>query len=111
MGPERPAHDRAGRRIRAKAPQLEKSLRIADLTVTGQTAVAIDVNTRLAGALLPFGVVVVGLALILLMIVFRSIAVPIKATLGYLLSIGPPWARSRAVFIWGWFDGPQLDIS
>ena len=67
---------------------------------------AIDVPTRLAGALLPFGLVVVGLALILLMIVFRSIAVPIKATLGYLLSIRAALGVVTAVFIWGWFAGP-----
>ena len=59
---------------------------------------------------LPFGIVVVGLALILLMIVFRSIAVPIKATLGYLLSIMAALGVVSAVFIWGWFNGP-LDIT
>ncbi len=96
--------------IRAKAPSLEKSLKITDLTVTGTTAVAIDVNTRLGAALLPFAVVVVGLALILLMIVFRSIAVPIKATLGYLLSIGAALGAVTAVFIWGWF-APLLNVS
>ena len=53
---------------------------------------------------------VVGLALILLMIVFRSIAVPIKATLGYLLSIGAALGAVTAVFIWGWLAGP-LDVS
>jgi putative drug exporter of the RND superfamily len=97
-------------RIRAEAPELESELGVADLVVTGQTAVAIDVSTRLAGALLPFGIVVVGLALILLMIVFRSIAVPIKATLGYLLSIMAALGVVSAVFIWGWFNGP-LDIT
>ncbi len=96
--------------IRAKAPSLEKSLKISDLTVTGTTAVAIDVNSRLNGALLPFAIVVVGLALILLMIVFRSIAVPIKATLGYLLSIGSALGAVTAVFIWGWF-ATQLNVS
>ncbi len=97
-------------RIRAEAPRLESQLGVADMVVTGQTAVAIDVSTRLAGALVPFGIVVVGLALILLMIVFRSIAVPIKATLGYLLSIMAALGVVSAVFIWGWFNGP-LDIT
>ena len=58
------------------------------MLVTGPTAVNIDVSDRLGGALLPFGAIVIGLSLMLLMIVFRSIAVPIKATLGYLLSVG-----------------------
>ena len=93
-------------RIRAQAPQLEKDLKIADITVTGQTAVAIDVSSRLSAALVPFGIVVVGLALILLAIVFRSVAVPIKAALGYLLSIAAALGAVTAAFIWGWFAGP-----
>ncbi len=76
------------REIRERRGELEKRYDITDLRVTGQTAVAIDVSDRLFGALLPFGIVVVGLSLLLLMLVFRSIAVPIKATLGYLLSVG-----------------------
>ena len=97
-------------RIRAKAPEWERSLKISDVTVTGQTAVAIDVNTRLSGALLPFGIVVVGLALILLMIVFRSIVVPIKAALGYLLSIAAALGTVTAAFTWGW-GAEQLGVT
>ncbi len=93
-------------RIRAEAPAWQTKLKISDITVTGQTAVAIDVNTRLSGALVPFGLVVVGLALILLMVVFRSIAVPIKAALGYLLSIAAALGTVTAAFIWGWGAGP-----
>ena len=66
--------------------------------VTGYTAVAIDVSDRLGGALLPFGILVVGLSLILLTMVFRSIAVPIKATLGYLLSVGAAFGVTAMVF-------------
>jgi RND superfamily putative drug exporter len=73
------------REIRSSADALEQRHGVDDLLVTGHTAVTIDVSDRLAGALLPFGVVVVGLSLILLTVVFRSIAVPVKATLGYLL--------------------------
>lgn len=58
-----------------------------DLSVTGFTAVGIDVSDKLGGALLPFGVLVVGLSLILLTMVFRSIWVPVTAALGYLLSV------------------------
>ena len=49
--------------------------------------------------------IVIGLSLILLMIVFRSIAVPLKATLGYLLSVGAALGAVVAVFQWGWLDG------
>ncbi|HKH55540.1 MAG TPA: MMPL family transporter [Propionibacteriaceae bacterium] len=72
--------------------------------VTGYTAVAIDVSDRLGRALLPFGLLVVGLSLILLTMVFRSIAVPIKATLGYLLSVGAAFGVTAVVFEWGWFS-------
>ena len=58
-----------------------------DLAVTGFTASGIDVSERLGNALLPFGIVVVGLSLILLTMVFRSIWVPIKAAVGYLFSV------------------------
>ncbi|MGY1841424.1 MULTISPECIES: MMPL family transporter [unclassified Modestobacter] len=74
----------------------------ADVAVTGQTAVAIDVSDRLADALLPFTLVVVGLALVLLLLVFRSILVPVKAALGFLLSVGVSFGAVVAVFQWGW---------
>ncbi|MBA8815332.1 RND superfamily putative drug exporter [Microbacterium halimionae] len=74
-----------------------------DLKVTGYTAVAIDISDRLSSALLPFGIFVVGLSLILLTIVFRSIWVPIVAALGYLLSVVAAFGVVAAVFEWGWF--------
>jgi RND superfamily putative drug exporter len=64
--------------------------------------VAIDVSDRLGDALLPFALVVVGLALVLLMLVFRSILVPLKAVLMNLLSIGAAFGLIVAVFQWGW---------
>ena len=73
------------------------------VSVTGYTAVAIDVSNRLGGALLPFGVVVVGLSLLLLAMVFRSIAVPVKATVGYLLSVTAAFGATAMVFEYGWF--------
>ncbi|MDQ4113813.1 MAG: MMPL family transporter [Actinomycetota bacterium] len=88
--------------IRADSADLEKRFGIEDVMVTGQTAVAIDVSARLSGAILPFGAVVVGLSLILLTIVFRSIAVPLKATLGYVLSVAASFGVVAAVFEWGW---------
>jgi RND superfamily putative drug exporter len=91
------------RDIRARAPALEDEHGVEELTVTGHTAVTIDVSDRLRDALLPFGLVVVGLSLLLLMVLFRSVAVPVKATLGYLLSVGASFGAVVAVFQWGWF--------
>ena len=88
--------------LRDQRPDLEAETG-AELAVTGQTAVAIDVSDRLGEALVPFAVVVVGLALVLLLLVFRSILVPIKAAVGFLLSVGASIGAVVAVFQWGWF--------
>ncbi|MET9565186.1 MMPL family transporter [Streptomyces tauricus] len=74
----------------------------ADLMVTGTTAVNIDVSAKLAQALVPYLAIVVGLALILLLLVFRSILIPLKATLGFLLTIAATLGVLVAVFQWGW---------
>jgi RND superfamily putative drug exporter len=100
-GPQEEATNTLVGAIRDLAPGLERETG-ADIAVTGQTAVAIDVSDRLAGALLPFAVVVVGLALVLLLLVFRSVLVPVKAALGFLLSVGASFGAVVAVFPWGW---------
>ncbi len=69
-----------------------------ETAVTGMTAMQIDVNSRLVGALLPFGILVVGLSLVLLAAVFRSVWVPVKATLGFLLSVGAAFGATKLVF-------------
>ena len=87
--------------IRALAPTIKDKYDM-EISVTGTTAIQADISTRLNNALLPFGAVVVGLSIILLMIVFRSVLVPIKAALGFLLSVGASFGVSVAVFQWGW---------
>ncbi len=72
-----------------------------DTAVTGSTAVAIDVSSQLGKALLPFGIFVVGLSIVLLMMVFRSVAVPIKAALGFLLSVITAFGVVSLVFVQG----------
>lgn len=88
--------------IRARASSLESTYGISKVMVTGYTAVAIDIANQLNAALLPFGIVVVGLSLIILMVVFRSIAVPLTATLGYLLSLAAGMGAVGAVYGYGW---------
>ncbi|KAF2412791.1 transporter [Microbacterium sp. B35-04] len=99
--PDDPATAELVRALRDLAPELEDEYGV-DLKVTGFTAVGIDISDRLGAALLPFGVFVVGLSLVLLMIVFRSIWVPIKAAVGYLLSVLAAFGVVAAVFEWGW---------
>ena len=74
----------------------------ADIAVTGNTALNIDISDAMADALLPYLSVVIGLAFVLLMVVFRSILVPLKAALGFLLSVGAAFGTLVAVFQWGW---------
>jgi len=75
----------------------------ADVLVTGSTAMNIDVSQKLNDALLPYLALVVGLAFLLLIVVFRSILVPLKAALGFLLSVMAALGAVVAVFQWGWF--------
>ncbi len=79
----------------------------ADLTlgVTGLTAVNLDISERLADVLPEYIAIIVGLSLILLLVVFRSLVIPIKATIGFLLSITATFGLTTAVFQWGWLMG------
>jgi RND superfamily putative drug exporter len=74
----------------------------AEVYVTGQTAVGVDISEQLAKAFPKYLLVVVGLAFILLMVVFRSLLVPLKAVAGFLLSVGVSLGATVAVFQWGW---------
>ncbi|MGP3979160.1 MMPL family transporter [Streptomyces sp. 8N114] len=78
----------------------------AHVLVTGTTAMNIDVSQKLNDALLPYLALVVGLAFLLLMVVFRSVLVPLKAALGFLLSVVAALGAVVAVFQWGWLGGP-----
>jgi len=71
--------------------------------VTGSTALQKDINEKLSNALPVYLTVVVGLSIILLIVAFRSILVPLKATLGFLLSVLAMFGALVAVFQWGWF--------
>ncbi len=74
--------------------------------VGGVTAAGIDSANALSARLpLVIGCVVL-LSFLLLMAVFRSIAVPIKAAIMNLLSIGAAYGVIVAVFQWGWLSGP-----
>ncbi|URN92613.1 MAG: MMPL family transporter [Candidatus Pristimantibacillus lignocellulolyticus] len=88
------------------------------LGVTGFTAINIDMSSKLAEVFPLYVGIIVILSIIILLLVFRSIIVPIKATLGFLLSILATFGITTAVFQWGWvhdlfgFDtgGPLLSF-
>ncbi|WP_033296360.1 MMPL family transporter [Amycolatopsis jejuensis] len=87
--------------IRAQSGPLHNATG-GSLAVTGQTAANIDVSQKLSDAMLPYLALIVGLAFLLLMLVFRSVLVPLKATLGFLGSVVATFGAVVAVFQWGW---------
>ncbi|MFJ9444672.1 MMPL family transporter [Kitasatospora sp. NPDC101235] len=74
----------------------------ARVLVAGTTAMNVDVSQKLSDALIPYLGLVVGLAFLLLIAVFRSLLVPLKAALGFLLSVLAGLGAVVAVFQWGW---------
>ncbi|MFJ4210020.1 MMPL family transporter [Paenarthrobacter sp. NPDC089675] len=82
----------------------------ATIGLTGQTAGNIDVSAKLGAALPPYLAIVVGLSLILLLLVFRSIVVPLLATGGFLLSLAAAFGAVVAVYQWGWL-GSVFDVA
>ncbi|MEU0412165.1 MMPL family transporter [Streptomyces griseorubiginosus] len=72
--------------IRDERPGIESETG-ATYEVTGTTALNIDISEKVQAALVPYLIVVVGLAIVLLLVVFRSLLVPLKAALGFLLSV------------------------
>ncbi|GAB3036657.1 hypothetical protein GCM10027052_13840 [Parafrigoribacterium mesophilum] len=86
--------------IRELAPDIKRTYG-TPIWVTGATAVGIDISNRLTAALAPFGLIVVGLSILLLMMVFRSVLVPVKAALGFLLSVVASFGVVVAIFQWG----------
>jgi RND superfamily putative drug exporter len=77
---------------------------VAELGVAGNASGNIDVSEKLAAALPLYLLVVVGLSLIILILVFRSILVPVTATIGFVLSLFAAFGGITAVFQWGWLS-------
>ncbi|MFJ3778212.1 MMPL family transporter [Streptomyces sp. NPDC090075] len=103
-GPDAQATTDLVHRLRDNAPAVTEAG--GTLYLAGQTAAAIDVAHKLSGALPLFVTIIVILALILLTLAFRSLLVPLKATLGFLLSIAAAIGTTVWVFQYGHLDGP-----
>ena len=76
----------------------------ADLGMTGLTAVQLDITERLEEAMPVYLAIVVGLAILLLFLVFRSLLVPLVAALGFLLSVGSAFGLTVLVWQQGLWD-------
>jgi len=97
-GPTSPATEQLVHDLRDQLADVDG----VDTYVTGSTAVSVDVAESLDAALPVYLVLVVGLALVLLVLVFRSLLVPLVGVLGFLLTIGASLGATVAVFQWGW---------
>ena len=91
--------------IRAAAKQAQRRYHVRVL-VTGTTAINLDTSSKLSSALPVFLVLVVGLALLIQSLVFRSLLVPITAVVGFLLTIGAALGATTFVFQLG--NGRQI---
>ncbi|WP_228506457.1 MMPL family transporter [Plantibacter sp. VKM Ac-2880] len=80
-----------------------------DLGVAGSASGNIDVSKQLSDALPLYLALVVGLSLIIMILVFRSILVPVTATLGFMLSLAATFGGITAIFQWGWL-GPVFGV-
>ena len=84
--------------IRAVASGVARDVGGASIALTGQTAIGVDVSEKLADALPTYLLIVVGLSVLLLALVFRSVLVPVKAALGFLLTVGATFGITVLVF-------------
>jgi len=100
-GPNASATSTLVKRIRHDEPAIAAQTGVHVL-VGGTTAANIDTSAKLSSALPIFLIVVVGLAFLLLTLAFRTIFVPIKSILGFLLSVFAAFGAEVAVFQWGW---------
>lgn len=76
-----------------------------EASLTGAVPANIDFSDYLAGRILIFFGAVLAVSFILLMMVFRSLLVPLKAVIMNVLSIAASYGVVVAIFQWGWLGG------
>ncbi len=92
-----------GRLRTSVLPPIEEQIGV-EVNVTGQVAVSLDFADFLASRYPYFFGAVLILSFVLLLLVFRSVLVPLKAVLMNLLSIGAAYGVVVALFQWGWLS-------
>ncbi|HEY3337635.1 MAG TPA: MMPL family transporter [Propionicimonas sp.] len=95
--------------LRADRALVMSTNNLTSLSFAGATVANIDIAQRLAEALPGYLAVVVGISVLLLLLVFRSLLVPLIATVGFLLSVAAAFGASVAVYQWGWL-GPIFGV-
>jgi uncharacterized membrane protein YdfJ with MMPL/SSD domain len=79
--------------------------RLATVSVGGETARSHDVRNQIGGSMWKIVLFVLGLSFLVLMVMLRSLVLPLKAVVMNLLSIGAAFGVLVAIFQWGWLDG------
>jgi RND superfamily putative drug exporter len=77
---------------------------IASVDVGGETARSHDVRRQISGSMWKIILFVLALSFVVLMVMLRSLILPLKAVLMNLLSIGAAFGVLVAIFQWGWFN-------
>jgi RND superfamily putative drug exporter len=77
----------------------------AEVNVGGETARSHDTRTQISGSMWKIILFVLALSFLVLMVMLRSLVLPLKAVLMNLLSIGAAFGVLVAIFQWGWLDG------
>jgi RND superfamily putative drug exporter len=101
-GPSDEATTALVRDLRERVPAIKDATGVASIGYSGQTVANIDISAALRDALPAYLLVVVGISLVLLLLVFRSVVVPLLATGGFLLSVAAAFGAVVAVYQWGW---------
>jgi RND superfamily putative drug exporter len=78
---------------------------VASVDVGGETARGRDVRAQISGSMWKIVLFVLALSFLVLMVMLRSLILPLKAVLMNLLSIGAAFGVLVAIFQWGWLDG------
>jgi RND superfamily putative drug exporter len=79
--------------------------KVASVNVGGETARSHDVRDQISGSMWKIILFVLALSFLVLMVMLRSLVLPLKAVLMNLLSIGAAFGVLVAIFQWGWLDG------
>ena len=112
-GPEEQETVDVSHALRDRAAEIEAATG-ATVGMTGLTAVQMDITEELGNAMPLYLAIVVGLAIVLLLLVFRSITVPVVAGLGFLLSVGAAFGVTVLFWqegLWGLVSSPGPLIS
>jgi uncharacterized membrane protein YdfJ with MMPL/SSD domain len=103
-GSESDAATELVRRLRDSVVPASALAKVSTVSVGGETARSFDVREQISGSMWKIVLFVLALSFVVLMVMLRSLLLPLKAVLMNLLSIGAAFGVLVAVFQWGWLD-------